>query len=59
MEVKFTDEDIIRVASHTDQSTGVTMTVPLFHVRLLPNAVPSKFPNCPSYVSGSYENRVP
>ncbi|KAH7987057.1 hypothetical protein HPB52_024547 [Rhipicephalus sanguineus] len=45
------DEDIIRVATHTDQATGRVKTVPLAHVRLRPDAVPSKLPNCPSYMS--------
>ncbi|KAG0441732.1 hypothetical protein HPB47_015863 [Ixodes persulcatus] len=43
--------DIIREASHTDESTGRTITVPLSHVRLRPDAVPSKFPSCPTYLS--------
>ncbi|KAH7976957.1 hypothetical protein HPB52_021924 [Rhipicephalus sanguineus] len=46
-ELHFMDEDIIRVATHTDQA----MTVPLAHVRFRPDAVPSKFQNCPSYMS--------
>ncbi|XP_037561291.2 uncharacterized protein LOC119440456 [Dermacentor silvarum] len=45
------DEDIIRDATHTDQATGRVMTVPLSHVRLRPDAVPSKFPNHSSYLS--------
>lgn len=50
-ELHFMDEDIIRDATHTDQATGRVMTVPLSHVRLRPDAVPSKFPNYSSYLS--------
>ncbi|KAH7953612.1 hypothetical protein HPB49_010597 [Dermacentor silvarum] len=50
-ELHFMDEDIIRDATHTDQATGRVMTVPLSHVRLRPDAVPSKFPNHSSYLS--------
>ncbi|KAG0414570.1 hypothetical protein HPB47_008266 [Ixodes persulcatus] len=50
-ELHFGHEDIIREASHTDESTGRTITVPLYHVRLRPDAVPSKFPSCPIYLS--------
>ncbi|KAG0439157.1 hypothetical protein HPB47_016738 [Ixodes persulcatus] len=50
-ELHFGHEDIIREASHTDESTGRTITVPLSHVRLRPDAVPSKFPSCPTYLS--------
>ncbi|KAH7976469.1 hypothetical protein HPB52_014429 [Rhipicephalus sanguineus] len=50
-ELHFMDEDIIRVATHTEQATGRVLTVPLAHVRLRPDAVPSKFPDYPSYTS--------
>ncbi|XP_042150039.1 uncharacterized protein LOC121838077 [Ixodes scapularis] len=50
-ELHFGHEDIIREASHTDKSTGRTITVPLSHVRLRPDAVPTKFPSCPTYLS--------
>ncbi|KAH7974758.1 hypothetical protein HPB49_019200 [Dermacentor silvarum] len=50
-ELHFVDEDIIRDATHTDQATGRVMTVPLSHVRLRPDAVPSEFPNHSSYLS--------
>ncbi|KAL3208549.1 hypothetical protein MRX96_039010 [Rhipicephalus microplus] len=50
-ELHFREEDIIREASHTDVTTGRTITVPLSHVRLRPDAVPSKFPSCPTYLS--------
>ncbi|XP_075726174.1 uncharacterized protein LOC142767818 [Rhipicephalus microplus] len=46
-ELHFREEDIIREASHTDVTTGRTITVPLSHVRLRPDAVPSKFPSFP------------
>ncbi|KAH8028420.1 hypothetical protein HPB51_016533 [Rhipicephalus microplus] len=50
-ELHFREEDIIREASHTDVTTGRTITVPLSHVHLRPDAVPSKFPSCPTYLS--------
>ncbi|KAH7953539.1 hypothetical protein HPB49_009731 [Dermacentor silvarum] len=50
-ELHFMDEDIIRDATHTDQATVRVMKVPLSHVRLRPDAVPSKFPNHSSYLS--------
>ncbi|KAH6920993.1 hypothetical protein HPB50_028016 [Hyalomma asiaticum] len=50
-ELHLMDADIIRDATHTDQATGRVMTVPLSHVRLRPDAVPSKFPNYSSYLS--------
>ncbi|XP_040360758.1 uncharacterized protein LOC121048463 [Ixodes scapularis] len=49
-ELPFGHEDITREASHTDESTGRTITVLLSHVRLRPDAVPSKFPSCPTYL---------
>lgn len=48
---------LIREAWHTDEATGRTIKVPLSHVRLRPDAVPSKFPNCPSYLSREETSR--
>ncbi|KAL3206252.1 hypothetical protein MRX96_040295 [Rhipicephalus microplus] len=52
------EEDIIREASHTDVTTGRTITVPLSHVRLRPDAVPSKFPSCPTYLSSETLSKI-
>ncbi|KAH9364461.1 hypothetical protein HPB48_021725 [Haemaphysalis longicornis] len=40
-----------REGTHTNQAIGRTITVPLTHVRLRQGAVPTKFPNCPAYMS--------
>lgn len=45
------DEEIVSDAAPKDRATGRVMTVPLSYVRIRPDAVPSKFPNCSSYLS--------
>lgn len=47
----FTEGDILRETLHVDDATGSQVTVPLKHLRLRPGAVPSRFPNCPGYLS--------
>ncbi|KAH9382580.1 hypothetical protein HPB48_010346 [Haemaphysalis longicornis] len=47
----FKPDDILREGSHVDEVTGRTVTAPLSQVRLRPDAVPTIFPSCPSYIS--------
>ncbi|XP_054922900.1 uncharacterized protein [Dermacentor andersoni] len=47
----FKTEDIVRKTSYIDEATGRTVTASLSHVRLRPDAVPTVFPDCPSYLS--------
>ncbi|KAH9372836.1 hypothetical protein HPB48_022776 [Haemaphysalis longicornis] len=46
-ELHFKYDDIIRESSYVDTATGRTVTAPLTHLRLRPDAVPSKFPGLP------------
>ncbi|KAH6939767.1 hypothetical protein HPB50_021571 [Hyalomma asiaticum] len=47
----FKAEDIVRQTSYIDQATGRTVTAPLSRLRLRAEAVPTVFPDCPSYLS--------
>ncbi|KAL3191856.1 hypothetical protein MRX96_059366 [Rhipicephalus microplus] len=47
----FKAEDIARETSYIDQATGRTVTTPLSRLRLRAEAVPTVFPDCPSYLS--------
>lgn len=47
----FKAEDIVRETSYIDQATGRTVTAPLSRLRLRAEAVPTVFPDCPSYLS--------
>ncbi|KAH8025453.1 hypothetical protein HPB51_008368 [Rhipicephalus microplus] len=47
----FKAEDIVRETSYIDQATGRTVTAPLLRLRLQAEAVPTVFPDCPSYLS--------
>ncbi|KAH8042326.1 hypothetical protein HPB51_021410 [Rhipicephalus microplus] len=47
----FKAEDIVRETSYIDQATGRTVTAPLIRLRLRAEAVPTVFPDCPSYMS--------
>ncbi|KAH8028148.1 hypothetical protein HPB51_013518 [Rhipicephalus microplus] len=47
----FKAEDIVRKTSNIDQATGRTVTAPLSRLRLRAEAVPTVFPDCPSYLS--------
>uniref|UniRef100_A0A090XAW8 Putative secreted protein n=1 Tax=Ixodes ricinus TaxID=34613 RepID=A0A090XAW8_IXORI len=50
-EEHFLPSDFVRTTTYTDAKTGKVIEVPLQHVRIKPNAIPSVFPNCPSYLS--------
>ncbi|XP_065298429.1 uncharacterized protein [Dermacentor albipictus] len=56
-ELHFIEADIVREVSHIDDLTGNTVTAPLSRLRLRPGAVPSKFPECPSYLSKPITSR--
>ncbi|KAH9375573.1 hypothetical protein HPB48_009425 [Haemaphysalis longicornis] len=47
----FKAEDIVRKTSYIDQATGRTVAAPLSRLRLRAEAVPTVFPDCPSYLS--------
>lgn len=47
----FKAEDIVRETSYIDQAIGCTVTAPLSRLRLRAEAVPTVFPDCPSYLS--------
>ncbi|KAH7977193.1 hypothetical protein HPB51_026957 [Rhipicephalus microplus] len=46
----FKAEDIVRETSYIDQATDRTVTAPLSRLRLRAEAVPTVFPDCPSYL---------
>ncbi|KAG0435922.1 hypothetical protein HPB47_018241 [Ixodes persulcatus] len=48
----------MRETFHIHDSSGRTLTAPLAHPRLRPDAVLSKFPHCPSYLSTQSTTRV-
>lgn len=50
-EKHFLPSDFVRAATYTDVKTGKVIEVPLQQVRLRPDAIPSLFPDCPSYLS--------
>nr|CAI5840195.1 unnamed protein product [Callosobruchus analis] len=47
----FVETDILHTTSEVDWKTGKTLTVKLKKPKLKPNAIPSIFPNAPSYLS--------
>ncbi|KAL3224312.1 hypothetical protein MRX96_026638 [Rhipicephalus microplus] len=47
----FEAEDIVRETSYIAQATGRTVTAPLSRLQLRAEAVPTVFPDCPSYLS--------
>nr|CAI5849772.1 unnamed protein product [Callosobruchus analis] len=47
----FVETDILHTTSEVDWKTGKTLTVNLKKPKLKPNAIPSIFPNAPSYLS--------
>ena len=56
-ELHFTAEDIEWETSYVDERTGRTYSAKLGKPRLRKGAVPSKFPNCPSYLSSTLSLR--
>lgn len=56
-EVHFQKHEILWETSFYDSKSGRTVTAPLKKPRLAEGAVPSVFPNCPSYLSSSHGSR--
>ena len=52
-ELHFRPEEIERETSYFDERTGKRITTKLGRPRLRKGAVPSKLPNCPSYLSST------
>ncbi|KYM93406.1 hypothetical protein ALC62_15996 [Cyphomyrmex costatus] len=50
-ELHFRLSEMERETSHYVESTGKLLTAPLAHPRLIKDAVPSQFPNCPRYMT--------
>ncbi|KAL3186868.1 hypothetical protein MRX96_004803 [Rhipicephalus microplus] len=47
----FQTEYIVRETSYIDKAIGCTVTAPLSRLRLRAEAVPTVFPDCPSYLA--------
>ncbi|KAH6944547.1 hypothetical protein HPB50_003837 [Hyalomma asiaticum] len=56
-ELHFLEADFITKLSHFDAASGKTVTVDSERVRLVSDAIPSVFPNCPSYLSTNRNRR--
>lgn len=56
-ELHFREGDFIAKLSHFDAESGKTVTFDSERVRLVPDAIPSIFPNCPSHLSTSRTRR--
>ncbi|XP_047112066.1 THAP domain-containing protein 5-like [Schistocerca piceifrons] len=50
-ELHFNKDDILSSTSMYDPKTGILLTAPLDRRRLRKDAIPSKLPGCPSYLS--------
>ncbi|XP_046987114.1 uncharacterized protein LOC124575171 [Schistocerca americana] len=50
-ELNFNKDDILSSTSMYDPKTGILLTAPLDRRRLRKDAIPSKLPECPSYLS--------
>ncbi|KAH8021743.1 hypothetical protein HPB51_016807 [Rhipicephalus microplus] len=50
-EKHFHTSDFVTTSTYQDEKTGRVLEVPLQMRRLKPGAIPSLFPNCPSYLS--------
>lgn len=56
-ESHFRKEDVIRFVTEQDNKSGKIISARLGHPRLKADAIPSNFPNCPSYISSSVQYR--
>ncbi|GBP97912.1 THAP domain-containing protein 2 [Eumeta japonica] len=56
-ELHFTEKDIRRTSEMYDDRTGKKLVVNLQKPRLVDSAIPSVFPNCPSYLSAPGHSR--
>lgn len=56
-ELHFAKDNIINVSTASDSKTGQSITINLKIPKLKRDAVPTNFPNCPSYLSKSIKHR--